>query len=77
MGLLSLLETAALNGAVQLAVYGQRGAFDEIATNLYSALRPDQAPVDIIYAEGLGEEGLGLAIMNRLRQAASYHILEA
>lgn len=72
-------ETAALlNGAVQLAVYGQRGAFDEIATNLYSALRSfDQAPVDIIYAEGLGEEGLGLAIMNRLRKAASYHILEA
>ena len=63
---------------MQLAVYGQRGAFDEIATNLYSALRSfDQAPVDIIYAEGLGEEGLGLAIMNRLRKAAGYHILEA
>ena len=72
-------ETAALlTDAVQIAVYGQREALGEIATNLYSALRFfDQAPVDIIYAEGLGEEGLGLAIMNRLRKAAGYHILEA
>jgi L-threonylcarbamoyladenylate synthase len=33
--------------------------------------------VDVIIAEGLPLEGLGLAIVNRLRKAAGYKIVKA
>lgn len=72
-------ETAALlPPAVVKAVYGPRGDAAAIAANLYQALRHfDACPVDIIYAEGITESGLGLAVMNRLRKAAGYRILQA
>jgi L-threonylcarbamoyladenylate synthase len=70
-------ETAALlPPGVQLAIYGHRGDAGEIAVNLYNALLSfDQNKVDVIYAEGISESGLGLAVMNRLRKAAGYRIL--
>ncbi|WP_312336983.1 L-threonylcarbamoyladenylate synthase [Anaerospora hongkongensis] len=59
------------------AVYGPRGDAGQIAGNLYTALLSfDQTPVDVIYAEGISECGLGLAVMNRLRKAAGYQILQ-
>lgn len=59
-----------------IAVYGSRLRPEEAAANLYSALRRfDADAVDIIFAEGLPEQGLGLAVMNRLRKAAGYHIV--
>ena len=65
-------ETARLlPAAVKAAVYGRRGAMAAAAANLFAALRHyDAEPVDIIYAEGTSEAGLGLAVMNRLRKAA-------
>jgi len=61
---------------VRTAVYGRRGDATVIAANLYENLRSfDNAPVDVIYAEGLAEKGLGLAVMNRLRKAAGYRII--
>ena len=61
-----------------LAVYGSWQEPEAIAANLYSVLRKfDAAPVDIIFAEGTREEGLGLAVMNRLRKAAGYRIIKA
>ena len=66
-----------LPGAVAAAVYGQRLQTDEIAANLYTALRSfDDCPIDVIYAEGISEEGLGLAVMNRLRKASGYKIIK-
>lgn len=71
-------ETALLLPAQALcAVYGPRGDAGQIAGNLYTALLSfDQTPVDVIYAEGISECGLGLAVMNRLRKAAGYQILQ-
>jgi L-threonylcarbamoyladenylate synthase len=44
----------------------------EAAANLYGALRRlDEAGLDLIIAEGVPERGLGVAIMERLRKAAS------
>ena len=44
----------------------------EAAANLYGALRRlDEAGLDLIVAEGVPERGLGVAIMERLRKAAS------
>jgi L-threonylcarbamoyladenylate synthase len=60
------------------AVYGSRKDAAAIAAGLYGALRSfDQRSVEVIYAEGISEQGLGLAVMNRLRKASGYHILRA
>ncbi|HWR44385.1 L-threonylcarbamoyladenylate synthase [Sporomusa sp.] len=58
------------------AVYGPRAHTGVIAANLYTALRSfDNKAVDVIYAEGIAEQGLGLAVMNRLRKASGYRII--
>ena len=70
-------ETAkSLPSSTVVAVYGSRLRPDEAAANLYNALRLfDTEAVDVIFAEGVAENGLGLAVMNRLRKAAGYHIV--
>jgi L-threonylcarbamoyladenylate synthase len=37
----------------------------------------DAENVDVIIAEGVPLDGIGLAIMNRLRKASGYHIIQA
>lgn len=55
---------------------GSRGDVVAAAAGLYSALRSfDTLDVDVIYAAGTTEKGLGLALMNRLRKASGYHII--
>ncbi|NLW07862.1 MAG: threonylcarbamoyl-AMP synthase [Clostridia bacterium] len=59
-----------------LAVLGSRSRLDSIAANLFSALRNcDRYHIDIILAEAVAEEGLGLAIMNRLRKSSANRII--
>lgn len=48
-----------------------------IAANLFDCLREfDKIDIDFIYAEGFPEEGIGLAIMNRLKKAAGYNVID-
>jgi L-threonylcarbamoyladenylate synthase len=57
---------------------GSRKDLKVIANNLFRLLREfDSEKVDVIVAEGLPLEGLGLAVMNRLRKAAGYKIFRA
>jgi L-threonylcarbamoyladenylate synthase len=57
---------------------GSRRNLTVIANNLFRLLREfDSEKVDVIIAEGLPLEGLGLAVMNRLRKAAGYKIFKA
>ncbi|MDD4600058.1 Threonylcarbamoyl-AMP synthase [bioreactor metagenome] len=72
-------ETAVhLNPAVKAAIYGLRCDAATIAANLYAALRYfDEQPVDVIFAEGISEKGLGLAVMNRLRKASGHRTIRA
>lgn len=50
---------------------GERKNLYTVAQNLYDCLRQfDQTDVDIILAETFPEEGIGQAIMNRLKKAA-------
>jgi L-threonylcarbamoyladenylate synthase len=57
---------------------GSRFNLESIAKNLFRQLREfDNQTVDIILAEGVPLEGLGLAVMNRLRKASGYHIIKA
>jgi len=45
---------------------------EEVARGLFSALRElDSKKVDVILAEGISEKNEGLAVMNRIRKAAS------
>lgn len=58
----------ALEGATVLALGPNK---EKIAQRLFEAFRKmDQKDIDVILAEGIDEEGLGLAIMNRLRKAS-------
>lgn len=50
---------------------------DEVARNLFRMLREmDRIGVDVIVVEGVEEKGRGLAVMNRLRKAASQFIID-
>ena len=47
----------------------------EAAATLFAKLRRlDEAGLDLIYAESVPEQGLGIAIMDRLRKAAVQHV---
>lgn len=49
---------------------------EDLANKLFYYLRDlDRAGVDVIYAETVSEDGLGLAVMNRMRKAAGNQIL--
>ena len=47
-----------------------------VAQNLFEALRSfDDKGVDIILSEAFEEKGIGIAVMNRLKKAAGYDII--
>lgn len=51
---------------------GSREHLEEVASNLFDALRRcDEENIDIIFAEGFELRGMGLSIMNRLLKACS------
>ena len=57
-------------------VIGSYSRLEEVASNLFEALRHfNELGVDVILAEGFEEKGLGIAIMNRLNKAAGYDII--
>ncbi len=82
-------DAAAGKKAAVLASYETQGLYDimiiplgskedklSISENLFAALRKlDDMGIDRAYAEAVDEEGLGLAIMNRLKKAAGYKII--
>ncbi|WP_027339906.1 L-threonylcarbamoyladenylate synthase, partial [Halonatronum saccharophilum] len=56
---------------------GSRYNLSEVGSNIFKILREfDQLDVDKIFIEGISDQGLGLAIMNRLRKATGYKIIE-
>lgn len=55
-----------------VALAGSAADLTEIARNLYRCIRQlDETPVDVIIARDFGEQGIGLAIRDRLTRAAS------
>ena len=49
---------------------------EALAADLFYLLRDfDRTQPDVILAQGVNEDGIGLAIMNRLRKAAGYQII--
>jgi len=77
VGILATQETVQYYNADIVKSLGSRFNLKGIAHNLFSLLREfDDENVDIIVAEGVPIEGVGLAIMNRLRKAAAYNIVK-
>ncbi len=78
VGVLATDETLAAYRADVVKSLGSRFNLDAIAQNLFSLLREfDVEGVGVIIAEGVPTEGLGLAVMNRLRKASGYNIVKA
>lgn len=70
-GILAREENKDKYGQLNIKLLGPGDNLTICAASLFSALREfDKEGVDIIIAEGVKEEGLGLAIMDRLRKAA-------
>jgi L-threonylcarbamoyladenylate synthase len=78
VGVLATDETQKSYKADAIMSLGTRSNVATIAANLFRLLREvDAKGVDVIIAEGVPSEGLGLAVMNRLRKASGYHIIKA
>lgn len=78
VGVLCTDETMREHKADVVKSLGSRDDLANIASNLFRLLREfDIAKVDIVIAEAVPVEGLGLAVMNRLRKAAGYKIIRA
>jgi L-threonylcarbamoyladenylate synthase len=76
-GVLATDETVEHYSADVVKSLGSRSNFAVIAKNLFRLLREfDLEGVDVIIAEGIPAEGLGLAVMNRLRKASGYKIVK-
>jgi len=64
------------------AAYGERAAWSlgadpgEMAANLFAALRAaDAGGMELILAEAIQPDGMGLALMNRLLRAADFDVI--
>jgi L-threonylcarbamoyladenylate synthase len=76
VGILATDETLNAYKADVVRSLGSRFNLEVIAQNLFRLLREvDAQNVDFIIAEGVPSEGIGLAVMNRLRKASGYHII--
>ena len=78
VGVLATDETMKAYRADEVKSLGSRFNLAGIAQNLFRLLREfDAEGTDVIIAESVPAEGLGLAIMNRLRKASGYTIISA
>lgn len=78
VGVLATDETKTKYEAEMVESLGSRFNTEAIAQNLFATLRKyDGANIDLILAESVPAEGLGLAVMNRLRKASGYNIVKA
>lgn len=77
VGILATDETKSFYQEGIVISMGSRDNLYTAASRIFDALRAfDQHKVDVIYAEALSEENIGMAVMNRLKKAAGFHIVE-
>ena len=77
VGILATDETQTAYKEEVVKSLGSRSNLKSVAKNLFRLLREiDAQNVDVIIAEGVSSDGLGLAVMNRLRKASGYHIIK-
>jgi L-threonylcarbamoyladenylate synthase len=72
VGIMAKGENQSKYNGFEVKVIGKGTELETCAANLFAVLRSfDKEGFEIIIAEGLEEQGLGLAIMERLRKAAA------
>jgi L-threonylcarbamoyladenylate synthase len=77
VGILATEETKKDYQADVVLTMGSRSDLYTAAASIFDALRQfDKQKVDIIYAEAISEESIGMAVMNRLNKAAGFNIIE-
>nr|WP_205617940.1 L-threonylcarbamoyladenylate synthase [Caldisalinibacter kiritimatiensis] len=77
VGIIATNQTKDKYNNENLIVVGDRRKLETISRNLFKTLREfDKIGVDIIIAEGVTEEGLGKAIMNRMNKAAGGRVIK-
>jgi Sua5/YciO/YrdC/YwlC family protein len=78
VGIIGTDESVSHYEAQYVKSIGTRMNENSIARNLYAILREfDEENIDYAFSESFSEEGIGLAIMNRLYKAAGYKRIEA
>ncbi len=78
VGVMATEETKQDYVADQVLSLGSEANLEEIGANLFKTLRKfDFLGIDVVYSQVFPESGEGMAIMNRLRKAAGYHIIQA
>lgn len=71
IGVLASREYAVRYSGARIVILGSRHRLDLCARNLFSKLREfDKLGVDVILAESFSEEGIGAALMERLKKAS-------
>ena len=76
VGIMATDETMDAYGGDMVISMGSRGNDNTIAHNLFNTIRTlDSKGVDIILCEGMEMSGMGTAIMNRLKRAATGNII--
>lgn len=76
VGVLTTEENQSFYQADYIIPCGQREHLDTVAAYLYEALRTfNTTQADIIYSEMFPNEGVGVAIMNRLMKAAGHRVI--
>lgn len=77
VGIIATEETKGRYDKGMVLELGSRKNKENIARNLYNIIRKmDESQVDIILAEGIEDDNIGMAIMNRLAKASGGRIIE-
>lgn len=72
VGVMTWNERASLYPKLSVLPMGSQGDLNTLANKLYHLLREsDSLGLKVLFIEGVSEEHLGLAIMNRIRKAAN------
>ena len=76
VGIIATVQTEKSYGKHNVLIIGDRQKPETIAANLFKMLRKcDYLGFDKVYIEYFDEDELGMAIMNRLKKAAGYDIV--
>ncbi len=77
VGILATEQTRDMYDSGEIISLGDRDKPETLASNLFTALREfDRRHVDIILAEAVKNEEIGLAVMNRMSKAAGGNIIK-
>lgn len=78
IGVLATSESKHLYPKLTVLEMGSKFNLREIAANIYHLLREvDQIGLDLVFVEGFSDNEMGMAIMNRLRKAAGYQVVDS